>query len=1134
MSPALPRRRPSIRWVFVVPFVVQVTAAVMLTGWLSLRHSQAAVQELARQLRQEQAARIEAHLRDFLEQPHRINQLNANAIHLGQLDINDPQALSRHFWNQLHLFDVAHIYFGNPQGGFAGAGPRADGTLSLTQTENFRRGKFLVFGTDPEGRPTELLRRSENDYDARLRPWYQAAQLAGKASWGRVFPSFNNAELNLAPSQPVYDENGELLGVLAADLQLVQLSEFLQTFKLEQGGSIYIVDTLGRLIASSGSEPLVLNREGKEVRLQAAASQDPSIRATDRFLRAHYGRYGAIAASQQLDFPFNGERKFIQVTPLRDERGLTWWIVLLIPESNFSANIAQNRRTTIWLCLGALAIALLVGSITSQWLVQPLLTLRQATHDIAAGALQRRVPRFAFGELNDLAAAFNRMAEHLQATFRDLEGRQAKLEEAQHMAHIGNWEYLPAQGQLLGSAELWRIAGYATPPPGLTLRAALRHIPRPDRRRLYPLLRASLTDSQAYDLELGLRRLDGEVRQVYALSRAHRDRQQRVGRVHGTIMDVTDQRQAEAALQVAEANYRSIFENAIEGIFCFSPAGEYLSANPALVRLYGYPSLQELLAQRHTDHYVEPQRAQEWLATLQVSDRLCNFESQVYRADGSRIWVSENIRAVRDAEGRLLRYEGSVEDITQRHQIEAQLRHSAYYDSLTHLPNRAAFMEHLQMAIAQAQSDPCYQFAVLFLDLDRFKLVNDSLGHVLGDRLLVAIADSLRTSLNLQEPAPPPLLHTGLDTDPPLGTSQPLIARFGGDEFIILLTDLTGVEMAIAIAEQILQVLRTPFDLDGNTVFVNTSIGIALSTTGGYRAETFLRNADIALHRAKAEGGNGYEVFNTVMHAQAVGRLQLENDLRHSLAQEELTLYYQPIVAVSTCRIVGFEALVRWNHPLEGFISPSKFIPIAEETGLIIPLGQWVLEQACRQMQSWQHQFPYTQALSMGVNLSGRQFAQPNLLGQIAQVLEATHLPPQNLRLELTESTLMSKAQASSAILKRLSELGVRLSVDDFGTGYSSLSYLYQFQLHVLKIDRSFVRHLGDRDESIEIVGAIITLAHSLGMGVVAEGVETEVQLNCLVSLGCEQVQGYLFAPPLPADRATTLLAEAPCFAKLL
>ncbi|MEW5856842.1 MAG: bifunctional diguanylate cyclase/phosphodiesterase, partial [Cyanobacteriota bacterium] len=442
----------------------------------------------------------------------------------------------------------------------------------------------------------------------------------------------------------------------------------------------------------------------------------------------------------------------------------------------------------------------------------------------------------------------------------------------------------------------------------------------------------------------------------------------------------------------------------------------------------------------------------------------------------------------------------------------------------------------------------------------RFKVVNDSLGHVVGDQLLIALAERLQSSVAscLQASL------CGGDT----------VARLGGDEFVILLEEIQDIDVAEAIAERIQKDLRQPFNLDRHEVVVTASIGITLSaieqrgSSGTYKTCPYpgdiLRDADIALYRAKALGKARYEVFTTAMHTHAVARLQLENDLRHALARTDVKdghqtkivnssgysslsppfgkakhpqsasfshsfiLHYQPIVCFMTGRITGFEALVRLSHPVRGLVSPADFIPIAEETGLIIPLGAWVLREACRQMRLWQQEFPDLAPLTMSVNLSGRQFSKPNLAEQIQQILQETELAAPSLKLEITESVVMENAADATASLKQLSNSGIQLSIDDFGTGYSSLSYLHRFPLNTLKIDRSFVSRMDAEGENSEIVQTIITLAHHLGLDVIAEGVETATQMEKLRSLRCEAGQGFFFSKPLDSESARALIAATP------
>ncbi|HEV7376267.1 MAG TPA: EAL domain-containing protein [Pyrinomonadaceae bacterium] len=431
-------------------------------------------------------------------------------------------------------------------------------------------------------------------------------------------------------------------------------------------------------------------------------------------------------------------------------------------------------------------------------------------------------------------------------------------------------------------------------------------------------------------------------------------------------------------------------------------------------------------------------------------------------------------------------------------------RHAAFHDALTGLPNRALLTDHLKLAIERAKRRPDHLFAVLFLDLDRFKNINDSLGHTIGDQLLIAIARRVDGCLR------------------PMDT----VARLGGDEFAILLDGLEDFNIAIHVAERVQDELMQPFNLNGFEVYTTASIGIALSTTGYDHPDNILRDADIAMYRAKDNGKARYELFDTVMHTRAVALLKLENDLRRAIERQEFRVYYQPIVSLETDQIAGFEALVRWEHPERGLVSPSEFIPLSEETGLITEIGQWVLQEACRQMRQWQ--ITYQRPLTVSVNLSGKQFIQANLIEQIKTILRETEFDPRWLRLEITESVVMENAEAATSMLLQLRDLGVHLSIDDFGTGYSSLSYLHRFPVTTLKIDRSFIGRMGEGDENSEIVRTIMTLASNLGMEVVAEGVETEEQLALLRSLKCEYGQGYLFSHPVNAEMAATMLIDKP------
>jgi diguanylate cyclase (GGDEF)-like protein/PAS domain S-box-containing protein len=485
-------------------------------------------------------------------------------------------------------------------------------------------------------------------------------------------------------------------------------------------------------------------------------------------------------------------------------------------------------------------------------------------------------------------------------------------------------------------------------------------------------------------------------------------------------------------------------------------------------------------------------------------------EYRIQRADGNYCWMLCRGLAVRDEQGKAIRIAGSQTDITDRKVAEEQLRHAALHDSLTGLANRTVVLDYLNNCIARVQHGPRHFFAVLFLDLDRFKGINDTLGHMVGDELLIAAAGRLRERLQT-------LQSTGQ-------VSEQLLSRMGGDEFVVVLAGLKDASEAAKVAELILQGFSEPFRLNGHEAFTSASIGIAMSDAHYECAEEILRDADAAMYQAKSAGRARFRLFNQELHAATTARWRMENELYRAWERQEFCLHYQPIVSLETGEVVELEALIRWQHPERGLVPPGEFIPLAEETGLVVRLGSWALREACHQLRRWKTQLPELPNLIVGVNISGKQFLQNDLVQEIRQVLDETHVAGAKLRLEITETSIMENSREVLEGINKLRELDLRIHLDDFGTGYSSLSYLNRLPIDALKIDRSFVATMADDPTSRSIVQAVVALAHTLNVRVIAEGIETSDQREYLRSIDCDYGQGYYFSKPMTAEQNTEFL----------
>jgi len=566
------------------------------------------------------------------------------------------------------------------------------------------------------------------------------------------------------------------------------------------------------------------------------------------------------------------------------------------------------------------------------------------------------------------------------------------------------------------------------------------------------------------------------------------------------VRDIRERKEAEEILRASERRYRDLFERNLAGVFRTAADGRILNCNDACARIFGYSNREELLEKNAADFYEDPAVRIALLSELQTSGFLTNRELCLTRPDGTRVWVLENVSLLEPGKEIPAIMEGTMVDITDLKKAHEKIEYQAFHDVLTGLPNRKLFADRLSVAVVHAHRSSKL-LAVLFIDVDRFKVINDTHGHDAGDDVLLTVADRLRHGLRAGD----------------------TVARIGGDEFAVLVTELRDSDDAARIAEKLLQSMVQPIEGDGRTFYVSASIGIAVCPIDGEDAETLLKNADGAMYRAKESGRNTYQLCTQELKDRATHRLTLESNLRLALPRSEFLLHYQPVVGTERDCIVAVEALLRWKRD-ESLLLPDTFVPLAEENNLIVPIGQWVMREAFRQLRSW-NEAGFLE-LRLIVNLSARQFQQADLVAMIDRLITETGADPSRIEMEITESTAMLQGEQTISVLEQIRERGFTISVDDFGVGYSSLNYLKRFPVDAVKVDRSFVRDLSAEPGDSAIVDAILAIARSLRLRVIAEGVETAEQFYLLKEKGCIEFQGYLFSRPLPVNDMTEFLKQ--------
>jgi diguanylate cyclase (GGDEF)-like protein/PAS domain S-box-containing protein len=721
---------------------------------------------------------------------------------------------------------------------------------------------------------------------------------------------------------------------------------------------------------------------------------------------------------------------------------------------------------------------------------------------VVANVIQTHLLR---AELNQKAASLSQSVEDLEKEIverelaeRALRKSQANLARSQQIAKVGYWELDLASGEVSCSDEIFNMFGIPKPSGSIDIKNYLKSVHHDDRSQVEELIGNFDHLTESFSLEHRAVRPGGEVRVINILGEIEADPDGGNARVVGAVQDVTEQHEYQSKMRLMA----SIFENTIEGIF-IADANEHIhTTNQSFFTITGF-SEPEATGQTPADLGFRLQADDHPNSLWSMRNYRGSWQGELInkRKSGESYPAWVTLSTIKNGNGSVSHYVGIIHDLSEVRRSEEQIIYQAYHDTLTELPNRHLFTDRLSVAIAHAQRTGD-GLAVLFLDLDHFKDINDSMGHAVGDVVLKNVAMVISHCVR------------GEDT----------VARLGGDEFIVLLQGTQGSDYPVHVAERILEALSDPICVNQSDFYVSASIGITLFPHDGLLPETLISNADLAMYRAKKQGRNTYMMFTPSMNEEMLRRMKLDNRMRKALAHGEFLLLYQPKLETISGKVAGLEALLRWKRNGDKMVPPDEFIPLAEETGIIVPLGEWVLAEACRQAKAW-HEEGFA-GLEIAVNISPRQFQQKNLVSMIAQVLDQTGLPPQCLELEITENAVMYSVESAIQTLVELKQLGVRLAMDDFGRGYSSLYYLKSFPIDSLKIDRAFVKDVPDSDEDAAIVRTVINMSRSLNLAVVAEGVENDRQLEFLRAHECDQVQGYLLCRPKQGRDISAYLSQ--------